>query len=161
MAEGAGRTQFLRWDDLVRAQWPRSRWRLAALTLGTTVRMVGNGSLWRILQTSWPAFLALTLPALSLLVLGLLGLAWGRSGRPGPRLGRLGRGGPGRSRRAGRLARAGQNLPMAAVPGADGLADAQRALHPAPGPGAGSELETRIDQHAATLAALAASGSRG
>ena len=57
-----------RWDDLVRAQWPRSRWRLAALTLGTTVRMAGNGSLWRMLQTSWPAFLALTLPALSLLV---------------------------------------------------------------------------------------------
>jgi hypothetical protein len=79
MAEGAGRdpVPFLRWDDLVRAQWPRSRWRLAALTLGTTARMVANGSLWRILQTSWPAFLALTLPALSLLVLGLLGLAWG------------------------------------------------------------------------------------
>lgn len=64
---------FLRWDDLVRQQWPRSRWRLAALTLGTTARMVANGSLWRILQTSWPAFLALALPGASLLLLGALG----------------------------------------------------------------------------------------
>ena len=76
---GQGETDyhFLRWDDLVRAQWPRSRWRLAGLTLDSTARMVLNGSLWRILQTSWPAFLALSLPAMSLVVLGLLALGWG------------------------------------------------------------------------------------
>lgn len=78
VAGGRVETQyhFLRWDDLVRAQWPRSRWRLAALTLVTTARMAANGSLWRILQTSWPAFLALALPGLSLVAMGLLGAAW-------------------------------------------------------------------------------------
>lgn len=71
------RTQylFLRWDDIVRAHWPRSRWRLWGITLSTTARMWGNGSMWRFLQTSWPAFLALALPSLSLLGSGALLLA--------------------------------------------------------------------------------------
>lgn len=57
------RYEFLRWDDIVRQHWPRGPWRLMALTLATTARMVANGSLWRILQTSWPAFMALAAPA--------------------------------------------------------------------------------------------------
>ena len=57
------RYEFLRWDDIVREHWPRGQWRLLALTLATTARMVLNGSLWRILQTSWPAFVALAAPA--------------------------------------------------------------------------------------------------
>ena len=57
------RYEFLRWDDIVRKHWPRGTWRLVALTLATTTRMVINGSLWRILQTSWPAFMALAAPA--------------------------------------------------------------------------------------------------
>ena len=68
---------FLRWDDIVRAHWPRSRWRLWSLTVSTTARMVANGSMWRFLQTSWPAFLALALPALSLAAsLALLVAGW-------------------------------------------------------------------------------------
>lgn len=62
--------EFLRWDDIVRAHWPRGRARLIATTLATTARLVGSGSLWRILQTSWPAFLALALPAMLLLGVG-------------------------------------------------------------------------------------------
>lgn len=74
--------EFLRWDDLVRAHWPRGRARLIATTLATTGRLVANGSLWRILQTSWPACLALVAPALLMLgvvtaAAGLLGLVWG------------------------------------------------------------------------------------
>lgn len=57
------RYEFLRWDDIVRAHWPRGQFKLLAITLQTTWRMVRNGSLWRIWQTSWPAFLALVLPA--------------------------------------------------------------------------------------------------
>ena len=57
------RYEFLRWDDIVRQHWPRGQWRLLALTLATTARLVGNGSLWRMLQTSWPAFVALAAPA--------------------------------------------------------------------------------------------------
>lgn len=75
------RYEFLRWDDIVRAHWPRGQWRLLGVTLATTARLVANGSLWRILQTSWPAFLALALPAALLLacaggvlVLGVVGI---------------------------------------------------------------------------------------
>ena len=72
------RVLFLRWDDIVRRHWPRSRWTVARITLMSTWRMLRNGSLWRTLQTSWPAFLALVLPSLRLLGLlvagGSLGL---------------------------------------------------------------------------------------
>lgn len=57
------RYEFLRWDDIVRQHWPRGQARLLALTLSTTGRLLRNGSLWRILQTSWPAFIALAAPA--------------------------------------------------------------------------------------------------
>lgn len=65
--------EFLRWDDLVRAHWPRSRWQVMLGALGSTARQVGNGVLWRILRTSWPAFLVLALPPV--LVLALLAAA--------------------------------------------------------------------------------------
>lgn len=75
------RYEFLRWDDIVRAHWPRGPWRLVGVTLATTARLASNGSLWRILQTSWPAFLALALPSALLLasafgVLALGAVAW-------------------------------------------------------------------------------------
>lgn len=70
--------EFLRWDDIVRANWPRGQWQLIKVTLESTWRLIRNGSLWRILQTSWPAFLALSLPCA--LLLGLVAattvLAW-------------------------------------------------------------------------------------
>ena len=156
---GQGETQyhFLRWDDLVRAQWPRSRWRLAALTLGTTARMVGNGSLWRILQTSWPAFLALTLPALSLLAVGLLGLLWGSGLVALTRALSWGWGAAG-------LALLGGLIGWLALTGAftwlqsrvqtDWLMRSARYIL-RQARGQTPELEARIDRHAATLAALA------
>jgi hypothetical protein len=66
--------EFLRWDDIVREHWPRQRWRVMLGTLASTARQVRNGVLWRILKTSWPAFLVLAMPPL--LVLGLAGW-WG------------------------------------------------------------------------------------
>jgi pimeloyl-ACP methyl ester carboxylesterase len=54
--------EFLRWDDIVRRHWPRSRWAVMLSALGSTGRQIGNGVLWRILRTSWPAFLVLFMP---------------------------------------------------------------------------------------------------
>jgi len=74
-ARGASVTttvEFLRWDDIVRAHWPRSRWAVMLSALVTTARQIANGVLWRILKTSWPAFLVLFFPPA--LVVGLC--AW-------------------------------------------------------------------------------------
>jgi hypothetical protein len=54
--------EFLRWDDIVRRHWPRSRWAVMLSALASTGRQIGNGVLWRILKTSWPAFLVLFFP---------------------------------------------------------------------------------------------------
>jgi hypothetical protein len=64
--------EFLRWDDIVREHWPRSRWAVMLSALGTTARQLANGVLWKILKTSWPAFLVLFLPPL--LVVALLAM---------------------------------------------------------------------------------------
>ncbi|MCD2344481.1 hypothetical protein LRH25_29580 [Ideonella azotifigens] len=56
--------EFLRWDDFVRQHWPKGQAKLIGMTLRTTWRMLANGSLWRMLQTSWPAFLAISAPGL-------------------------------------------------------------------------------------------------
>jgi hypothetical protein len=64
--------EFLRWDDIVRQHWQRSRWAVMFSALGSTAQQIGNGVLWRILKTSWPAFLVLVLPPA--LVIGLI--AW-------------------------------------------------------------------------------------
>jgi len=64
--------EFLRWDDIVREHWPRSRWAVMLSALGTTARQVANGVLWKILKTSWPAFLVLFMPPL--LVIALLAM---------------------------------------------------------------------------------------
>ncbi|WP_374427898.1 hypothetical protein [Ideonella dechloratans] len=156
---GQGETQyhFLRWDDLVRAQWPRSRWRLVALTLSATARMVGNGSLWRILQTSWPAFLALTLPAFSLLALGLLGLVLGSGWVALTRALSWGWGSAGLALLGGLI---GWLVLTSAFTWLQSrvqmdwlMRSARYILRQARGQT--PELEARIDQHAATLAALA------
>lgn len=83
--------EFLRWDDIVRAHWPRQRWRVMLGTLASTAHQLRNGVLWRILKTSWPAFAVLAMPPL--LVLGLMGWAaltllavtgaWARAGYGG------------------------------------------------------------------------------
>ncbi len=63
--------QFLRWDDVVRQHWPRGLWRLAMVTLGTTARLVSNGSWLSMCRLSWVAGLTLALPA----AVGLMGFS--------------------------------------------------------------------------------------
>jgi hypothetical protein len=64
--------EFLRWDDIVRAHWPRSRWAVMLSALGTTAQQIANGVLWRVLKTSWPAFLVLFFPPALVVML----MAW-------------------------------------------------------------------------------------
>jgi hypothetical protein len=70
--------RFWRWDDIVRTHWPRESWRLLLAVVRTTGFNLRHGAAWRMLQLSWPAFLALFGPAMLLLgvVVGapLLGL---------------------------------------------------------------------------------------
>lgn len=67
------RYEFLRWDDIVRAHWPRSRWGLIDRTIFATAQMWRNGVMWHAWRTSWPAFVAMGAPGG--LLLGL-SLAW-------------------------------------------------------------------------------------
>jgi hypothetical protein len=68
-ASVAARVEFLRWDDIVRAHWPRSRWQVMLGALASTARQVANGALWRVLKTSWPAFVVLAAPPLLVVTL--------------------------------------------------------------------------------------------
>lgn len=66
------RIECLRWDDIVRAHWPRGLWGVLGATAVASWHLWADGILWRTLRTSWPAFLALGLPSL-LLAAALLG----------------------------------------------------------------------------------------
>jgi hypothetical protein len=65
------RYEFLRWDDIVRAHWPRREWQLWRDMLATSWHNLRCGALWRIWKLSWPAGAALTLP-IALLLLALV-----------------------------------------------------------------------------------------
>lgn len=77
-AQTETRFECLRWDDIVRARWPRGAWGVLRATAFASWHLWRDGILGRTLRTSWPAFLALALPCLLLLatVLGgaLLGM---------------------------------------------------------------------------------------
>ena len=57
---------FLRWDDIVREHWPRSRARLITDLLRTTWLNLRTGTLWRMFRLSWPPAVALFAPFLLL-----------------------------------------------------------------------------------------------
>ncbi len=65
------RYEFLRWDDIVREHWPRGRWALVRSTAWASWRMLRNGVMAYTLRRSWPMFLAMAMPGLLLLSLGL------------------------------------------------------------------------------------------
>ena len=79
MEHGAGATdtryEFLRWDDIIRQHWPRSRGGLVASTLYASWHMWRNGVMWRTLKTSWPMFIAAAVPGFVVLAFALLALA--------------------------------------------------------------------------------------
>ncbi|GAP38679.1 hypothetical protein [Piscinibacter sakaiensis] len=68
-AEVHTEVEFLRWDDLVRAHWPRHAGVLARDLLATTALYLRTGALWRMARLAWPPVVALVVPVLVLLAL--------------------------------------------------------------------------------------------
>ena len=70
--------EFARWDDVVRNHWTKHYWQIALNTLKTSWAYVRQGVAWQFLKRTWPAFLALFMPAalysltILLAMLGLL-----------------------------------------------------------------------------------------
>jgi hypothetical protein len=60
---------FLRWDDIMRAHWPRGEFNLIWVFLRTYWRYLETGVLQRVLRTSWPTFIAACYPAVLILAL--------------------------------------------------------------------------------------------
>lgn len=58
--------EFLRWDDIVRQHWPRSRARLLKDLVSTTWLNLRTGALWRMFKLAWPPALAVFFPFLLL-----------------------------------------------------------------------------------------------
>jgi hypothetical protein len=70
--------EFMRWDDVVRDNWPRNAWQLWADIVRTTVFYLHTGGLWAMFKLSWPPAVALVMPFLLLcaLLLGMPALAF-------------------------------------------------------------------------------------
>ena len=64
--------EFMKWDDIVRKNWPRNQFQLIWDILTTTWLNLRHGTLWRILKIGWPPFVALFAPFL-LVCTALLG----------------------------------------------------------------------------------------
>ena len=62
--------EFMRWDDVVRAHWPKHQWQLWRDVLTTTVFNLRHGALQAMHQLSWPPAMALFMPFL--LLIGVL-----------------------------------------------------------------------------------------
>lgn len=65
--------EFLRWDDIVRAHWPRHQWQLWRDILVTSLFNLRHGSWWRMFRQCWPPAVALGLPFVLMLAV-LLGV---------------------------------------------------------------------------------------
>jgi hypothetical protein len=66
---------FVRWDDVVRSHWTKHPWQIALHTLQTSWAYVYQGVAWHFLKYTWPAFLALFMPAALLVVCLVLALS--------------------------------------------------------------------------------------
>lgn len=73
------RYEVMRWDDIVRQNWPRNQARLVWDMLTTTTLNLRTGALWHMFKLSWPPVVALVAPVALLLavMLGAPLLAWG------------------------------------------------------------------------------------
>src|SRR6185436_4280451 len=66
------RYEFLRWDDVVRANWMSGHARYLAATLAATWRFASSGVLWRMLKGSRPGFSVCVGPFCVLLFIALV-----------------------------------------------------------------------------------------
>ena len=71
--EGTVRThyEFMHWDDVVRAHWPRTQGQLWWKIVTTTLFYLRTGALWKMFELSWPIALAAFMPFLILCSLAL------------------------------------------------------------------------------------------
>jgi hypothetical protein len=65
---------FLRWDDIMRANWPRGAFAIQWLMLKTYWRYLTTGILWRVLKLTWATFIAAAYPAGLLMAVSLVAL---------------------------------------------------------------------------------------
>src|SRR5688572_27975593 len=85
------RYEFLRWDDVVRANWMPGHARYLAATLAATWRFASSGVLWRLLKCSRPGFsvcfgpfcVLMFIALAALLLLAAVIASWQLAG-PGP-----------------------------------------------------------------------------
>lgn len=56
--------EFMRWDDIVRAHWPRHAAQLWRDVIVTTLFYLRTGALWKMFRLSWPPVVALVVPFL-------------------------------------------------------------------------------------------------
>lgn len=68
---------FLRWDDIIRAQWPRGTYQLFGLTLKNYWSYIRSGVLRRVLVRSWPTFICGSLPTAAMLASALIAILLG------------------------------------------------------------------------------------
>lgn len=68
---------FLKWDDIIRAHWPRGPFRLLGLTLMNYASYIRSGVLRRVLANSWPTFICGSLPTAAMLATLLVSLLIG------------------------------------------------------------------------------------
>ncbi|CAN5218073.1 hypothetical protein BH10PSE7_BH10PSE7_04560 [soil metagenome] len=68
---------FLKWDDIMRRHWPRGDFYLIWVMARTYGRGIANKTLYNVLKTSWPSFIAGAFPAVFIFLLLLKAIAWG------------------------------------------------------------------------------------
>lgn len=64
--------EFMRWDDVVRDNWPRSTLSLWRDLVITTLFNLRHGSLWQMFKLSWPPAVALFAPFVLLILMALV-----------------------------------------------------------------------------------------
>ena len=67
--------EFLRWDDIIRARWPKNEWQLLKSAVPTYWVFLKANLVGRLLKIAWPSALTVSYPIVAFLGLLLLGLA--------------------------------------------------------------------------------------
>ena len=65
--------EFMRWDDVVRAHWPKNTWALWRDVIASSVFYLRHGTWWKMFRLAWPPAVAVLTPFLLVCAL-LLGV---------------------------------------------------------------------------------------